>query len=141
LKNIYGLEGAFMVSCGCIVIHYWLILGWVVAVGDLKSIECFLPPSLQQLSFRPFVFTLPGCLSRSASSALWRRGWQALFGASQMHGFPAVCGCGMVVVFVSCRRQLKYIIYEILHRKDRKRRKASAVESFAVFAPFAVRYQ
>jgi hypothetical protein len=46
----------------------------------------------------------------------------------------------MEVVFVRSRQQLKYIIDEILHRKDRKGRKASAVESFAVFAPFAVRY-
>jgi hypothetical protein len=41
----------------------------------------------------------------------------------------------MEVVFVSCRRQLKYIIYKILHSKERK---AMAVESFAIFAPFAV---
>jgi hypothetical protein len=41
----------------------------------------------------------------------------------------------MDVVFVRCRRLLKYIIYEILRRKGRK---AMAVESFAVFAPFAV---
>jgi len=57
-----------------------------------------------------------------------------------MNGYPAVPECGMEVVFVRCRRRLKYIIYEILHRKDRKGRKASAVGSFAVFAPFAVRY-
>ena len=38
-------------------------------------------------------------------------------------------------MFVSCRQLLKYIIYEILHRKGRK---ARAVESFAVFAHFAV---
>ena len=58
-----------------------------------------------------------------------------------MNGYPAVPECGMEVVFVTRRRLLKYIIYEILHRKERKGRKASAVESFAVFAPFAVRYQ
>ena len=44
----------------------------------------------------------------------------------------------MEVVFVRCRRLLKYIIYEILHHKDRKGQKASAVGFFAVFAPFAV---
>ena len=57
-----------------------------------------------------------------------------------MNEYPVVPECGMEVVFVRCRRLLKYIIYEILHRKERKVRKASAVESFAVFAPFAVRY-
>jgi uncharacterized protein (DUF2062 family) len=46
----------------------------------------------------------------------------------------------MEVVFVRCRRLLKYIIYEILHHKEREGRKAMAVGSFAVFAPFAVRY-
>jgi len=45
----------------------------------------------------------------------------------------------MEVVFVRCQRLLKYIICEMVHRKDRKGRKASAVESFAFFAPFAVR--
>ena len=54
-----------------------------------------------------------------------------------MNVYPAVPECGMEVVFVRCQRLLKYIIYEILHRKGRK---ASAVGSFAVFAPFAVRY-
>jgi len=48
-------------------------------------------------------------------------------------------GCGMEVVFVRCRWLLKSIIYEILHREERKGRKAGAVESFAVFALFAVR--
>jgi len=47
------------------------------------------------------------------SPHLWYGGWQALFGASQMHGFPAVPGCGMEVVFVRCRRLLKYIIEEM----------------------------
>jgi len=55
-----------------------------------------------------------------------------------MHGYPAVRGCEVDVMLVSCRWLLKYIICEILHRKGRK---ASAVGSFAVFAPFAVRYQ
>ena len=41
---------------------------------------------------------------------------------------------------VSCRQLLKYIIYIILHCKDHKVRKASALGYFAVFAPFAVRY-
>jgi hypothetical protein len=54
-----------------------------------------------------------------------------------MHEYPAVSECGMDVVFVRCRRLLKHIIYEILRRKGRK---AMALESFAVFAPFAVRY-
>ena len=45
----------------------------------------------------------------------------------------------MEVVFVRCRQLLKYIIYEILRRKERYGRKASAAESFAVFAHFAVR--
>ena len=53
-----------------------------------------------------------------------------------MNGYPAVPECGMEVVFVRCRRLLKYIVYEMLRRKGRK---AMAVESFAVFAPFAVR--
>jgi hypothetical protein len=39
------------------------------------------------------------------------------------------------VILVSCRRQLKYNLYEMLHHKGRK---AKATESFAVFAPFAV---
>ena len=56
-----------------------------------------------------------------------------------MNGYPAVPECGMEVVFVRCRRLLKYIIYEILHRKERKGRKAMAVGPFAVFAHFAVR--
>jgi len=56
-----------------------------------------------------------------------------------MNGYPAVPECGMEVVFVRCQRLLKYIICEMVHRKDRKGRKASAVESFAFFAPFAVR--
>ena len=56
-----------------------------------------------------------------------------------MNGCPAVPECGMEVVFVRCLRLLKYIICEILHCKDRNGRKASAVGSFAVFAPFAVR--
>jgi len=71
---------------------------------------------------------------------LWCVGWQALFGASLMHGYPVVPECGMEVVFVRYRPLLKYIIYEILYRKDRNGRKASAVGYFAVFAPFAVRY-
>jgi hypothetical protein len=58
-----------------------------------------------------------------------------------MHEYPAVPECGMKVVFVLCQQQLKYINYKILHRKERKDSKASAVESFAVFAHFAVRYQ
>jgi len=57
-------------------------------------------------------------------------------GALWMNGYPAVPECGMEVVFVRCQRLLKYIICEMVHRKDRK---ASAVESFAFFAPFAVR--
>jgi len=52
-------------------------------------------------------------------------------------GYPVVPECGMEVEFFRCRRLLKYIIYEILRRKGRK---AMALESFAVFAPFAVRY-
>jgi len=56
-----------------------------------------------------------------------------------MNGCPAVPECGMEVVFIRCRRLLKYIIYEILRRKEREGRKAGAVGSFAVFAPFAVR--
>ena len=47
-----------------------------------------------------------------------------------MNGYLAVPECGMEVVFVRCRRLLKYIIYEILHRKEREGRKAMAVESF-----------
>jgi len=54
-----------------------------------------------------------------------------------MHGNPAVWGRGVDVMLVSCQQLLKYIIYEILHHKGRK---AKAVKSFAVFAPFAVRY-
>jgi len=46
-------------------------------------------------------------------------------------------GMNLDVMSVSCRRLLKYIIYEILHRKGRK---ARAVKSFAVFAHFAVKY-
>jgi len=49
-------------------------------------------------------------------------------------------GCEVDVMLVSCRWLLKYIIYEILHRKERKGRKAKAVGSFAVFAHFAVKY-
>ena len=56
-----------------------------------------------------------------------------------MHGYSAVRDCEVDVMLVSCRRLLKYIVYEMLHRKERKERKAIAVESFAVFAPFAVR--
>ncbi|NOR48579.1 MAG: hypothetical protein GQ533_11145 [Methanosarcinaceae archaeon] len=48
-----------------------------------------------------------------------------------MNGYPAVPECGMEVVFVRCRWLLKYIIYEILRRKERSGRKASAVGSFA----------
>ena len=55
-----------------------------------------------------------------------------------LHGYAAVPVCEVYVVLVSCRWLLKYIIYEILHRKERKVRKAMAVESFAVFAHFAV---
>jgi hypothetical protein len=51
-----------------------------------------------------------------------------------MYGYPAVQGCGVDVVSVSCRRLLKYINHEILHRKGRKGRKAMAVESFAVLS-------
>ena len=36
-----------------------------------------------------------------------------LNGALCMHGNPAVCGCGMAVVFVRCRQRLKYITKEI----------------------------
>jgi len=43
-----------------------------------------------------------------------------------MHGYPAVRGCGMVVVFVSGQHLLKYIIYEILHHKGREGRKVNA---------------
>jgi len=60
-------------------------------------------------------------------------------GALWMNGYPAVRGCEVDVMFVSCRRLLKYIIDEILCREDRNGRKASAVGFFAVFAPFAVR--
>ena len=50
---------------------------------------------------------------------LWCGSWQALFGASRMHEYPAVPECGMEVVFVRCRRLLKYIIYEMLRREER----------------------
>ena len=55
-------------------------------------------------------------------------------GVSWMHGYPAVRGCGVDVVSVSCQRLLKYINHEILHRKERQGRKAMAVESFAVLS-------
>ncbi|MCD4765793.1 MAG: hypothetical protein K8R34_04720 [Methanosarcinales archaeon] len=44
---------------------------------------------------------------------LWCGGWQTLFGASLIHGYPAVWGCGVDVLFVRCRQQLKYITREI----------------------------
>jgi len=75
---------------------------------------------------------LPICSTRPCGAGAGRR----FCGALWMNGYPAVCGCGMEVVFVRCRRLLKYITYEILYRKERK---ASAVGFFAVFAPFAVR--
>ena len=98
------------------------------------------PPSILRLSRRPpLAFTLPGCPVLICSACPCGVGAGVRFcGALWMNGCPAVCGCGMEVVFVRCRRLLKYIIYEILHRKEPK---ALAVESFAVFAPFAVRYQ
>jgi len=74
------------------------------------------------------------CSARPCGVGAGRR----FYGGSWMHGYPAVLECGMEVEFVRCRRLLKYIIYEILHHKGRK---AMAVKSFAVFAPFAVRYQ
>jgi len=97
---------------------------------------------LPLLSRRPLSPSLcPGApldlLNRPCGVGAGRR----FYGASWMHGYPAVPECGMEVVFVRCQRLLKYIIYEIRHRKDRKGRKASAVGYFAVFAPFAVRYQ
>jgi hypothetical protein len=62
----------------------------------------------------PLAFTLPGCPSRSAPSALvvWgasRRFCEALW----LPGYLAVPECGMEVVFVRCRQLLKYIIYFI----------------------------
>ena len=62
----------------------------------------------------PLTSTLPGCPYRSAPSALvvWGLG-RRFNGASWLHGFPAVPRCGMVVVFVRCRRLLKYIKKEI----------------------------
>jgi len=59
---------------------------------------------------------------------VWGAGWR-FYGALWMNGYPAVPECGMEVVFVRCRRLLKYIIYEILHHKGRK---ASALGYFAV---------
>ena len=62
----------------------------------------------------PLSITLPGCPSRSAPPALvvWGAG-RRFYGASWMNGYPAVPECGMKVVFVRCRRQLKYIIKEM----------------------------
>jgi hypothetical protein len=80
----------------------------------------------------------PGPLPDQLRQLLRCKDWQGLFGASLIHRYPAVCGCGIDVLFVSRRQLLKYIIYEILHRKERLGRKAMAVESFTIFAPFAV---
>jgi len=55
-----------------------------------------------------------------------------------MHGYPAVWGCDVDIMSASCRRLLKYNFYEMIHRKEREGRKANPIESFAVFATFAV---
>ncbi len=34
-------------------------------------------------------------------------------GISWMHGYPAILGCRMEIVFVRCRQQLKYTVKEI----------------------------
>jgi hypothetical protein len=46
-------------------------------------------------------------------------GGRRFCGTLLMNGYPVVPECGMEVVFVRCRWLLKYIIYEILHRKER----------------------
>ena len=55
-----------------------------------------------------------GCPSRSAppSPVVWGAG-RRFTGASWMHEYPAVQGCGVDVVLVSCRRLLKYKINDI----------------------------
>ena len=63
------------------------------------------------------------CTTRPCGVGAGRR----FYGATWMHEYPAVPECGREVVFVSCRRLLKYIIYEILYHKGRK---ARALESF-----------
>ena len=76
----------------------------------------------------PLASLCPGAPPRSASARYCGVGAGRRFcGALWMHGYSAVPECGMEVVFVRCRRLLKYIIYEILHRKERKGRKAGAV--------------
>ena len=67
----------------------------------------------------------PALLTRSCGVGAGRR----FCGASWMHGYPAVQEGEVDVMLVSCQRLLKYIIYEILHRKGRK---ANLTESFAV---------
>jgi len=93
------------------------------------------PPSFLRLSRRPSRLhsarvPVSICSARPCGVGAGRR----FCGATWMHGYPAVRGCGVDVVLVSCRRLLKYIIYEILHRKERKAR------AVGFFAPFAVRY-
>jgi len=79
----------------------------------------------------PLAFTPRGCPSLSAPPAfvVGVGAGRRFFGALWMNEYPPFPGCGMYVVFVRCRRLLKYIIYEILHHKEPK---AMAVESFAV---------
>ena len=83
----------------------------------------------------------PGCPSCFAPARLFGVGTDRRFCiASHMRGVTAVLGCKVDVLLVSCQWLLKYINYEILHRKERNGRKAMAAESFAVFAHFVVKY-
>ena len=92
-----------------------------------------LPPPPFRL--HPCRMPIPVCSARPCGEVAGRR----FCGTSWMHGYPTVWGCEVDVISVSCRRQLKYNFYVIMHRKERKGRKANPTESFAIFALFAVK--
>ena len=98
------------------------------------KVELIKRPPLPSLALPPppLPSTPPRCPSRSTPPALvvCGAGWQSLFGASWMHGYSAVRGCEVDVMFVSSRQLLKYNLYEILHRKERK---AKATRSLRYF--------
>ena len=61
----------------------------------------------------------PGAPPDLLRPPLWYEDWQALLWCHVNSCVSGGLGCEVDVMFVSCRRLLKYIMYEILHRKER----------------------
>ncbi|MCD4799888.1 MAG: hypothetical protein K8R19_12895, partial [Methanosarcinales archaeon] len=82
--------------------------------GNLHLIEFVVIARVLLLSFRPLSPLCPGARPRLAPPdfVVWGAG-RGFRGALWMHRYPAVRGCKVDVMFVSCRRLLKYILKDM----------------------------